>query len=119
MTAPPRTGRDLGRWAFGQNADQATSSGRHCHERRHFGVGGWRGRSAQPSGRIGRVLGFRRSRSSLRAGFDRTFPSLLERGLRTPTLTVFCTIADALEVPPVELLNDTLANFHKSGGPQP
>jgi len=48
-----------------------------------------------------------------------TFPSLLERGLRTPTLTVFCTIANALEVSPTELLTDTLANFGKSGGPQP
>ncbi|TLY60550.1 MAG: helix-turn-helix transcriptional regulator [Gammaproteobacteria bacterium] len=54
---------------------------------------------------------------ALRAGFDRTFPSLLEGGLRT--LTAFCTIANALEVSPTELLTDTLANFGKSGGPQP
>jgi len=56
---------------------------------------------------------------ALRAGFGRTFPSLLEGGRRTPTLTVFCTIADALEVSPTELLTDTLANLDKSGGPQP
>lgn len=46
-----------------------------------------------------------------RAGLDRTFASLLERGLRTPTLTVFFTIAEGLGVSPAELLRDTLANF--------
>jgi transcriptional regulator with XRE-family HTH domain len=44
---------------------------------------------------------------------DRTFTSLLERGLRTPTLTVFCTIAERLDVPPAELQRDTVANFER------
>ncbi len=39
-----------------------------------------------------------------RAGFDRTFPSLLERGLRTPTLTAFCCVAEALGLSPTQLL---------------
>jgi transcriptional regulator with XRE-family HTH domain len=30
------------------------------------------------------------------ADFDRTYPSLLERGLRTPTLTVLFQISEAL-----------------------
>jgi hypothetical protein len=50
-------------------------------------------------------------------GFDRTFPSLLKRGLRTPTLTVFCTIAEALKVPPVQLLTDTLAKLNSANSP--
>jgi transcriptional regulator with XRE-family HTH domain len=48
-----------------------------------------------------------------RAGLDRTFTSLLERGLRAPTPTVFFTIAEGLDVPPAELLRDTLANFER------
>lgn len=43
-----------------------------------------------------------------RADFDRTYPSLLERGLRTPTLTVLLKLAEALEIEPAELINATL-----------
>ena len=46
-----------------------------------------------------------------RAELGRTFASLLERGLRTPTLTVFFTILEGLDVPSTQLLTDTLANF--------
>ncbi len=46
-----------------------------------------------------------------REGLNRTLASLLERGLRTPTITVFCTIADALEVAPDRLMVDTLTNL--------
>jgi transcriptional regulator with XRE-family HTH domain len=38
---------------------------------------------------------------------DRTYPSLLERGHRTPTLTVLLDLAAALEVPPERLVIDT------------
>jgi transcriptional regulator with XRE-family HTH domain len=34
------------------------------------------------------------------AELDRTYPSLLERGLRTPTLTVLFEIANALDTSP-------------------
>jgi len=36
--------------------------------------------------------------------FDRTYPSLLERGLRSPTLAMVFRIADALEVEPAVLV---------------
>jgi transcriptional regulator with XRE-family HTH domain len=36
--------------------------------------------------------------------FDRTYPSLLERGLRTPTLTVVFKLADVLGVTPSTLV---------------
>ena len=41
------------------------------------------------------------------SGLDRTYPSLLERGLRTPTLVAILQIADALRVPPETLIADT------------
>lgn len=43
--------------------------------------------------------------------FDRTYPSLLERGLRTPTLTVVFALAEALEVHPLELVTETVARL--------
>jgi transcriptional regulator with XRE-family HTH domain len=38
---------------------------------------------------------------------DRSYPSLLERGQRTPTLTVLLDLAAALKVPPERLVMDT------------
>ena len=35
---------------------------------------------------------------------DRTYPSLLERGLRTPTLTIIYRLAEALEISIVRLV---------------
>ena len=40
-------------------------------------------------------------------GFDRTYPSLLERGLRTPTLTVLFRLADSLGVSAHALVQET------------
>ncbi|HET9391151.1 MAG TPA: helix-turn-helix transcriptional regulator [Steroidobacteraceae bacterium] len=40
--------------------------------------------------------------------FDRTYPSLLERGMRTPTLTVIFQLAEVLEVSPAALVTRTL-----------
>jgi transcriptional regulator with XRE-family HTH domain len=48
------------------------------------------------------------------ADFDRTYPSLLERGLRTPTLTVLFALAKALKVGAGKLVNDTLEELNRS-----
>lgn len=40
--------------------------------------------------------------------FDRTYPSLLERGLRSPTMTMLLRLADALDVDPAQLVIDTV-----------
>jgi len=45
---------------------------------------------------------------ALRAGLDRTYPSLLERGQRQPTLAVVLAMAQVLEVSPAVLVNRTL-----------
>jgi transcriptional regulator with XRE-family HTH domain len=47
------------------------------------------------------------------AEFDRTYPSLLERGLRTPTLTVVIKIAKVLGVTAAWLVNKTLAELER------
>ncbi len=63
---------------------------------------------------FGRVLRFLRTDKGLsqealagEADFDRTYPSLLERGLRTPTLTVIFAIAKALGIPATTLVTET------------
>lgn len=48
------------------------------------------------------------------AEFDRTYPSLLERGLRTPTLTVLFHIAKVLDVTAAYLVNKTLEELSRS-----
>lgn len=48
-----------------------------------------------------------------RADCDRTFPSLLERGLRTPTLTVLIEIAHALGVEPAYFVSETLKRLRE------
>jgi transcriptional regulator with XRE-family HTH domain len=45
------------------------------------------------------------------AGIDRTYPSLLERGLREPTLTVILQLANALHCSPTDLVTATLARL--------
>jgi transcriptional regulator with XRE-family HTH domain len=64
---------------------------------------------------FGEVLKIRRKQCGLSqeklsegADFDRTYPSMLERGLRTPTLTVLIEIARALHVDPAQLVSDTI-----------
>jgi transcriptional regulator with XRE-family HTH domain len=47
------------------------------------------------------------------AEFDRTYPSLLERGLRTPTLTVLFQLARVLEVSAASLVNRTLEELNR------
>lgn len=41
---------------------------------------------------------------AFRAGLDRTYPSLLERGLRQPTVAVAFVLAEALNLGPAELV---------------
>jgi transcriptional regulator with XRE-family HTH domain len=47
------------------------------------------------------------------AAIDRTYPSLLERGLREPTLTVLFQLGTALDCAPAALVNDTLCAAHR------
>jgi transcriptional regulator with XRE-family HTH domain len=44
---------------------------------------------------------------------DRTFPSLLERGLRTPTFFVIVRLAEGLNTDPVALFRDAVARLHR------
>jgi transcriptional regulator with XRE-family HTH domain len=45
--------------------------------------------------------------------FDRTYPSLLERGLRSPTLVMVFRLADALRTTPERLVTDTVARLRE------
>ncbi len=45
--------------------------------------------------------------------FDRTYPSLLERGLRGPTVEMLLRLADALDVEPTRLVADTVERLRK------
>ena len=61
--------------------------------------------------------GFSQEKLALKGGLDRTFISLLERGLRQPSLTTILQLADALEEKPdflikkvKELLNENSKN---------
>ena len=69
---------------------------------------------------FGRVLKEVRERKNLsqeelafRSGISRTYPSLLERGQRQPTLAVVLAVADVLEVAPIVLVNKTLEELKK------
>ena len=64
---------------------------------------------------FGRVLKEMRRRKrlsqeelALGAGLDRTYPSLLERGQRQPTLAVLLAVARVLEISPAALVNRTV-----------
>lgn len=50
-----------------------------------------------------RELGLSQEKLAQRAKFDRTFPSLMERGLRCATLDTFMSVAESCEVPPARL----------------
>ena len=47
------------------------------------------------------------------AELDRTTPSLYERGLRTPTLSVVIEIAQALGLEPAQLVSETLERLRE------
>lgn len=50
--------------------------------------------------------GFSQEALAFKAGFDRTYISLVERGKRNLSLLNICRFAEALDVSPAELLND-------------
>jgi transcriptional regulator with XRE-family HTH domain len=50
-----------------------------------------------------------------RADCDRTYPSLLERGLRQPTIGKVIDMAGALHLEPSVLLNLTIARLRERG----
>lgn len=52
-------------------------------------------------------------RLALLAAFDRTCPSLLERGLRQPSMTMILRLAAALGVEPERLVTDTVARLRE------
>ena len=54
-----------------------------------------------------REKGLTQEQVAANAGFDRTYPSLLERGLRTPTLGVIFRLADALGIDAPQLVGAT------------
>jgi transcriptional regulator with XRE-family HTH domain len=60
------------------------------------------------------LRGFSQEDLSDGADLDRTTPSLYERGIRSPTLTVLFEIARALDVEPTQLVADTLARLRRS-----
>jgi transcriptional regulator with XRE-family HTH domain len=47
------------------------------------------------------------------ADIDRTYPSLLERGLRQPTLAVLIAVASALKMEPALLVTMTVARLRR------
>ncbi|HEY4214450.1 MAG TPA: helix-turn-helix domain-containing protein [Steroidobacteraceae bacterium] len=59
-------------------------------------------------------VGFSQEQLALTAGIDRTYASLLERGLRTPTLTVLLLLADTLGVSAALLVQRTLSYVEQS-----
>lgn len=50
-----------------------------------------------------------------RCELDRTFVSLLERGLRQPSLTTLFAIGQVVGVPPYELVRETEEVIEKAG----
>ncbi len=56
------------------------------------------------------------SQEDLAAGgeFDRTYPSLLERGLRSPTLTILFYISKKLEVRADQLVEETEKELNRT-----
>jgi transcriptional regulator with XRE-family HTH domain len=48
---------------------------------------------------------------------DRTYPSLLERGLRTPTFFVIVRLAEGLNTDPVALFRDAVTRFYRRVSP--
>lgn len=54
--------------------------------------------------RLRTEVGLSQEKLALEAGLDRTFISLLERGLRQPTLTTLFTLANTLNTQPSTIL---------------
>jgi transcriptional regulator with XRE-family HTH domain len=68
--------------------------------------------------RAARLLrGISQEQLAERGEFDRTYPSLLERGLRTPTFFVIVSLAEGLGTDPVDLFTDAVARLRKQVPP--
>ena len=61
--------------------------------------------------RVGR--GLSQQELALQSELDRTYISLLERGLRQPTLTTLIVLASTLDIDPAELVQRTTAFLHR------
>lgn len=61
--------------------------------------------------RLREAAGLSQDALAKKAGMDRTYPSLLERGLRSPTLKMFLRLARCLGVSPHVLLAETIAEL--------
>ena len=75
----------------------------------------------KPEVAFGKILKLYRNRISIsqenlasESGLDRTYISLLERGLRQPSLTSILHIAEALKVSPEELVQKTRELLEKN-----
>ncbi len=55
--------------------------------------------------RIRKQHGWSQEEFAFEAGLHRTYVSGIERGIRNPTVTVLAKLANALGVPPSDLLN--------------
>jgi transcriptional regulator with XRE-family HTH domain len=55
--------------------------------------------------------GISQERLAYCSGLGRTYPSLLERGLRQPTIGTLIRLSQVLRIAPVRLLEDTLAYY--------
>jgi transcriptional regulator with XRE-family HTH domain len=62
---------------------------------------------------VRRARGLTQEELALVGGLDRTYTSLLERGLQTPTLTVLFRLAEALGVEPCRLVTLTADQLSK------
>jgi ribosome-binding protein aMBF1 (putative translation factor) len=62
-----------------------------------------------------RERGFSQEKLAACADLDRTYPSLLERGLRHPTLAMLLRLSRALAVEPAELVNRTVRHLRERG----
>lgn len=58
-----------------------------------------------------RAAGLTQEKLAELGDLDRTYPSLLERGLRTPTFVVIIDLAKALKTDPIELFSAAVSNL--------
>jgi transcriptional regulator with XRE-family HTH domain len=57
--------------------------------------------------------GLSQDRLSAFCDLDRTYPSLLERGLRSPTLAMILRLAQAMNVEPERLVTETVRRLRR------
>lgn len=62
------------------------------------------------------AAGFTQESLAGRCGVDRTYPRMLEKGLRIPSLSVFVTVARGLNIHPVKFLSYVLEAARQDKG---